>query len=910
MRSAFVRHAGIQLALGLLWTSGLFAQQTAPAQFQAPVAGAVRRTTAVSIDGRIDEAAWQQARPVTEFRQSQPNEGEAATLATEVRFLFDDEALYVAARMRDPAGRAGIRAPLARRDQLLAANGNNGSFNSLTTDKIAIAIDPYHNHLDEVLFEVNPAGVRGDQFNGDASWDPVWEAAAHVDSAGWTAEMRIPYSQLRFSRDSAQTWGLQVRRAADRINEQSMWSFRRRDESGGPAYYGHLEGLVITERPRQAELMPYVVSGGQFKHAEPDDPYRDGRDLRFNAGADFKYNLTSNLTLDATVNPDFGQVEVDPASLNLSAYETFYEEKRPFFVANRSAFSFGGANCMFCSNFSGLGVFYSRRIGRAPQLNGYVSNTSAHADAPEDATILGAAKITGRTSNGYTIGLMNAVTSRETARFVPASGDAEQTQVVEPMTNYFIGRVKKDLRQGATQIGVVATNAVRRLGGDSLLESTLRSHASAAGLDWVHSWSNRTYQWRGSLVASDVRGSADAIAATQRSSTHYFQRPDRNVSSDGLFDTDYDPTRTSLQGYGLYTRVAKQNGNFLWELQQNWRSPGFEVNDIAYLGQTDYRQSIANLVYQWTKPTRFYRNVFTIAGTQFQHNYDGLLTDHQTNAYLGVEFPNYWNLRTFAIHRATTDDDRLTRGGPVVQRIGYDFGHFQVSTDPRRAAVFDVTLRGGKGFEGTHAYTVSPGVALKPAANVFVQLGPSYNFDENAQHFVRRVADPTATAFGGARYVFSHLTTRTVSLDTRVNWTMRPDLTLQVFAQPFFASGDFTSFREFAAPRTDRMLTYGEDIGTISQNDTTRRYTVDPDGSGPAAAFTIDDPNFTARSLRGTAVLRWEYRPGSTLFFVWTQQRSGYAKFGDYDFGRDSRALLADRPENVFLVKATYWIGR
>jgi hypothetical protein len=868
-----------------------------------PVAGAARRDSPVTVDGKLDDAAWQRATPITQFRQSRPNEGQPSALRTEVRVLYDNEALYVAAKLYEPEGAKGIRAPLARRDQLLAANGNNGSFNSLTTDKVAIAIDPYHNHLDEVLFEVNPVGVKGDQFNGDPSWDPVWDAAAQIDAEGWTAEMRIPYSQLRFSRDSAQTWGLQVRRYADRINEFSMWSFRRNDESGGPPYYGHLEGLVIGKQPRQLELVPYVVTGAQYKYTNPANPYRGTRDMRFNTGADIKYNITSNLTLDAAINPDFGQVEVDPATLNLSAYETFYEEKRPFFVANRGAFGFSGSSCYFCSNFSSLSAFYSRRIGRPPQMNGYVSRSAAYADAPDDATILGAAKITGRTSNGYTVGLLNAVTTEERARFLTSTGAAEREQVVEPMTNYFVGRVRKELRQGATQIGVIATNTIRRLSGDSVLEASLRTNASAVGLDWSHAWSGRRYRWRGGVAASDVRGSEDAILATQLSSTHYYQRSDRERAL-------LDPTATSMQGWGLYTRLAKESGNWLWEVMENVRSPGYEVNDLAFLDRTDYAQTTANLAYSWTRPTTWYRSMFAIAGGIHQRNWDGATTDFQRQAFWTIEFPNYWNMRTFVIRDATTQDDRLTRGGPTVKVPGYDFGHFQVSTDPRQLAVFDVQIRGSKGFDGTRSFNFRPGVALKPASNIFVQFSPSYNFSENGQQYVRREADPTATEFGGGRYVFGYTTTRTVSLETRVNWTMRPSVTLQVYAQPFFASGDYASFREFAAPRTDEMLEYGRDVGTLTQDPSTRRYTIDPDATGPAAAFSFDDPNFTSRSLRGTAVLRWEYRAGSTLFFVWTQQRSGSSAFGDYDFRRDSRALLGDRPDNVFLIKATYWLGR
>jgi hypothetical protein len=880
------------------------AQQTAAHPTTVPVAHAARSSARLSIDGKLDEAAWATARPITQFTQSRPDEGKASSLPTEVRFLFDDEALYVAAKLGEPQGRAGIRAPLARRDQLLASNGDNGAFNSLTTDKLVVALDPYHNHLDEVLFEINPAGVRGDQLNGDASWDPVWEAAAVMNDDGWTAEMRIPYSQLRFSRDSIQTWGLQVRRVSDRLNEQSMWSFRRRDESGGPPFYGHLEGLVITERPRQLELLPYVVSGAQYKYTPSTNPYRGTRDMRFNTGGDIKYNLTSNLTLDATINPDFGQVEVDPASLNLSAYETFYDEKRPFFVANRGAFSFSGTSCYFCSNFSSLSPFYSRRVGRPPQLNGYVSSTSTFADTPDNAKILGAAKITGRTSNGFTVGLMEALANREEARFMPVAGGAEATQIVEPLTNYFVGRVRKDLRQGATQVGVITTSTVRRLDEDAVLEPTLRSTATTGGIDWSHAWSNRRYRWRGGFLATQVQGSTAAITATQLSSAHYFQRPDRD-------DVLLDPTATSMSGFGLYTRVAKENGNWLWEVMENARTAGYETNDLGFLDRTDYAQTTANVAYTQTRPNNYFRSMFAILGGIQQVNFDGVTTDMQRQAYWSAEFLNYWNLRSFVIHAPKHYDDRMTRGGPIVKNIGYDFLHLQVSTDARRAAVFDFSFEPSRSPDGTIGINLSPGIALKPAANVFLQLSPNYSYAENGQQYLLRQPDPTAPAgFAGNRYVFGNVVTKAISLSTRVNWTMKPNVTLQVYAQPFVAAGDYKSFREFAATRTDVTNTYGTDIGTITQNPTTKQYTVDPDGAGPAASFTFNDPNFTSRSLRGTSVLRWEYRPGSTLFLVWTQQRSGASAFGNTEFSRDARAMLADRPDNVFLVKATYWLGR
>jgi hypothetical protein len=914
-RAGTLRRA-IALAVAFLFgTVGVVQAQTTPARLASlPLATAAQALGAITIDGKLDESAWAKATPITDFHQQQPNEAVPPTQRTEVRLLYDERALYIGARMYDSLGAAGIHAPLARRDQLLDSNGNNGSFNSLTTDKLIVILDPYHNHIDQAWFEINPAGVRGDQFNGDPSWDPIWQAATHVDSLGWTAELRIPYSQLRFSRDSAQTWGMQIWRYTDRLNEQDMWSFRRKSEAGGPMYFGSLNGLVIGLQPHQLEILPYVESREQYKYALPGDPYHSNRYGRVSAGADVKYLLTSSLALDATVNPDFGQVEVDPATINLSAYETYYSEKRPFFVAGNSAFDFGNFSCNFCSNTSSLDVFYSRRIGRPPQLNPYVSSVAEFANTPDNTTILGAAKITGRTKAGYTLGLLDALTNREIAQYLPAPNGAEKRQEVEPLTNYFVGRVKKDMNQGATTIGGAFTSTLRQL-NDTIVANRLRRNAEVGGLDFNQTWHQREYSWIGSILGSDVGGTASAIDLTTRSSAHYFQRPDRNVTSDGIFNTKYDPNATSLQGYGFYTRVAKQTGSWFWETAQNWRSPGFETNDLSFLGRADYKWMNANVGRQWTTPGRWYRNAVLLGGGQQQFNYDGDKTDLQEQVYYGTLFPNYWNLRSFYIHHPTVLDDRLTRGGPVVMRTGFNFEEVELSTDARQRAVFDFTVQLGKGIgSDTHTLILQPGIALKPAANVFISLTPSYIADENAAQYVEAVSDPTAASFYGNRYVFAFIKTHTLSLDTRVNWTFTPNLTLQLFAQPFIASGAYSSFREFAAPRTARKLVYGKDIGTIVRTPATAtsgaEYTVDPDGAGPAAPFTFGDPDFTFRSLIGNAVVRWEYRPGSTVFFVWTQNRTGSDTNGDFDFTRERTAIFRDRPTNVFQVKVNYWLGR
>jgi len=383
------------------------------------------------------------------------------------------------------------------------------------------------------------------------------------------------------------------------------------------------------------------------------------------------------------------------------------------------------------------------------------------------------------------------------------------------------------------------------------------------------------------------------------------------VNGDGLFQTRYDPQATSLRGYGLFTRVGKDNGTLLWEAMANVRSPGFEANDLAYLDRADYTWFNGNIGGQWTTPTRWYRSIFTTIGGATEYNFDGDRTRAALQGFLGVELPNYWNVRLMGIHNVPSFDDRITRGGPVVKRAGFDVASVQVSTDARSSAVFDVTVQAASGIgDDTHAFTFSPGLALKPAANVFIQLSPSYSRNENAEQYVTSVEDPTATAFYGTRYVFGYIETTTLSLTTRVNWTFTPNLTLQLYAQPFIASGDYSSFREFAEPRTLEKSVYGQDMGAISYDEESSDYAVDPDGAGPAEPFTFANPDFTTSALRGTAVLRWEYRPGSTLYFVWTQERAGEDPVGDFDFGSAGRAIFDQRPLNVFQIKATYWFGR
>lgn len=888
----------------------LLAQPTTKSQNDPrPVAQAAKREGSVAIDGKLDEAAWAAATPIGELTQAVPNEGKAPSEKTELRFLYDESAIYVGARMFDSQGKKGVRGVLTRRDQLL----NDGS---LTSDRISLVLDPFHDKNTRIWFEVNPLGVKGDHANGDTSFDPVWEVATSIDSLGWTAEFRIPLSQLRFARDPSQIWGLQVWRTIDRLNEQDMWAFWRSNEFGGPAYFGTLEGMTLTSQPRQIEVVPYVTSRAKMERVSGADPYHSKREMLYRAGADFKLNITSNLTLDATVNPDFGQVEVDPAVVNLSVFETTFSEKRPFFISNSQYFSTGGFSCYFCNNVSSLSLIYTRRIGRSPQLAGLVGSRAEFMDATDATTILGAAKITGRTKGGLTVGLLDAVTNPETATFRLPGSTEDDTQEVEPLANYFIGRMRKDFRGGSTRIGTIATMVNRSLENTDEV-TRLRRRANVLGFDIDHRWKNRTYAFNLQTAFTNIAGDTAAIRRAQQSSARYYQRVGREETSDGLFSTDYDPTRTSLNGYGFYARLSKETGNWLWEATQNWRSPGYEVNDMGVVGRADYKWMLANVARQWTTPGKWYRFLWISTGAQQQFNYEGDRTDVDFHTNVSGTLKNYWGWGVFNIYHPSYFDERLTRGGPTVRHYGYNMYSVNLNGDSRKRLVWGFNgnvIRPVDNDEGGRV-SLSPNLTIKPSASTSITIGPSWDHDRTAQQFVTSFADENATAgFGGVRYVFGRLEQKTFSVDTRINATFTPTLTLQLFAQPFLASGHYSRFKEFARPRSGSMILYGRDNGSTltaePDPDNGTSYLVDPDGAGPAASFVIDNPDFNVRSLRGTAVMRWEYRPGSTLFFVWTQQREGFDTFGDFNFSRDRGALFRDRPTNVFQIKATYWLGR
>jgi hypothetical protein len=850
-----------------------------------PSITAVRTDAPPRLDGVLDDAVWRRAVPVTEFRRDVPSDGQPASENTEVRVLYDRDALYIGARLytRDPAT---VSRRLSRRDSF-------GVFN----DVFFVLIDSYHDHRTAFVFGVTPAGERRDLIasgdgrgSRDAGWDPVWEARTGVDSLGWTAEMRIPFSQLRFPPGDRQVWGIQFRRDIRHAGEAVDWSWAPRTEPGQASKFGHLFGLRDIPSPRRLEILPYSVSQARFTEgADRANPFDDGSRASLSGGLDLKYGLTSDLTLDVTVNPDFGQVEADPAVVNLSAFETFFEERRPFFVEGAGIMSFGIQD-------HGLNFYYSRRIGRRPSLS--ASGLAHYVDQPPATSILAATKLTGRTRSGWSVGALGAVTGAEFARLADADGIAAGRAPVEPRAGYGVLRLRRDLRDGLSGVGLLATVVGRDL-GDPVFAG-LRSSAVVAGGDFFHRFGGQRYELRGGFGLSHVRGDTTAINRAQRSSTRYLQRPDQTYFA-------YDSTRRSLSGVAGDVSFSKIGGDWLFTLSGGLISPGLELNDAGFQTQGDRLSAFGRVGRRWVQPGRVFRSFEAGMHAYQALNFGGTSIRRNAEASVNGEFLNFWGFRAGVERNFAAFDDRATRGGPLMaQPAGWEFsGH--VRSDGRRRVSGSLRLSSDTDEAGGWSWRVNPDVTFRTAGGLSVTFDPSYTRSREAAFYVGQAADPRATATFGRRYLFAALDQHTLSLTTRLNLLLAPGLSVQLYAQPFVATGDYEGFGELAGPRQFAFRTFGTGGSTLVYNPAADTYTADPDGTGPAPAITFADPDFRIRSFRSNLVVRWEYRPGSTLFLVWNQNRAFEARDPRFRALRDLGDIWGDDQRNTFLVKASYY---
>ena len=818
---------------------------------------AVREATALKLDGELTDEVWARAPKIDGFVQRDPKEGAAPTYNTEARVAYDAQHLYVAVLAHDPEP-AKITGFLTRRDT------------NSPSDWVAVVIDSYHDKRTAYEFSVNPAGVKQDKYyfndgDEDQGWDAVWDVVVAKRADGWSAEFRIPLSQLRFPPSEKPTFGFALSRQIARLNETSTWPLIAKSTSGIVSQFGELRGLELAKSPKRLELVPYTV--GELS-TEPDsgNPLVNTVDPGASVGLDMKYAITPALTLTATVNPDFGQVEADPAVVNLSAFETFFPERRPFFVEGSGVFRFD----MDCNDGSCTGLFYTRRIGRQPQLGADVPDNGFVA-SPSNTTILGATKVTGRIG-GFSVGILNALTAEEEARV--ALGTLQSTSPIEPFASYTVGRARREFaNQSAVGLMMTATN--RNVGDERSPMRVLANSAYAGGIDWDLRLLRKRYALAGYWAGTRINGTEAAIARLQENNVHSYQRPDAT-------HVEFDPTRTSLSGQSGSLAFRKISGaRVRFESNVGFKTPGFDSNDLGFIRRADQITQSNWLQWRHDRPGKYLRSFRFNLNQWGTHNYDGDRLNFGSNVNAHWTFKNNWSTGSGITRERGSFDDRATRGGPGANYDGsWNFWGY-VNTDDRKWLAFDTFLGGGTSEFGPHFFSVSPGLTFRPAPQLSVSGGFRFNkFDHDAQWVTNEESAGAPT-----HYVFARLDQRTVALTTRVNYTMSPTRSLQIYAEPFVSAGAYTGYKELVDGRAD---------------DWRARY---------APYAYADDADFNYRSFRTTNVLRWEYRPGSTLFVVWQQGRQENAPYGTFRFGRDFSGVFSVPASNVFLVKFSYWLN-
>ena len=894
---------------------GGFAQQGEPAATdarRAPLARssttAGQRTSEIHLDGVLDDAAWATVTPTSGFVQREPVEGTAAEEDTEVRVLLDDQAVWIGLRMHD-------RRPETIARQLYRRDGRGQA------DYVEVAIDPNLDRRTGYVFSVNAANVQGDRYlyddkEEDSAWDAVWASAVSVDDGGWSVEMRIPLSQIRYeASDDVQSWGFNVLRRRLATNELTLLSLVSQLQQGKVSQFGRLDGVRVPRSSRRIEARPYLVSALHRGPAEAGDPFFDGSVATNRVGVDLRYGLGAAFTLDATINPDFGQVEADPAVINLSAFESFFEERRPFFVEDARVFDFGlsgGRNSLF----------YSRRIGRSP--HGGAPDGALFEDIPDNATILGAAKLAGRTSSGLSVGALAAVTGNEKGRALFDGSGSVGDFLVEPRTEYGVLSLQQDFNDGASTVAGIVTGLQRELPEDGSFDY-LPSTSFNGGVRFEHQWNDREWALWGFLAGSNVRGSEEAITRIQTSSTHYYQRPDATRFS-------LDPTATSITGAEWRLQFERRSGEHwtgsIWAAEV---TKGFEINDLGFSGSSERLDGGIRFGYREITPGSVFRSYSFETSTFHNISHEALddawSFDSWQDAYMRgsislntrAELLNYWSGNISMSYTPDAMSRNATRGGPIMKDPGGSRLEGRFSSDRRKSVSWggNVELRRENEGGGSEV-NLGGDLRIRPSPRLEVSLRPRYQVEKTSDQYVTATSVLAYEPTYGKRYLFADLDRRTVSMETRLDWTFSPTLTLQLFAQPLLSSGDFVTYKQLSqagsfdfrtfqpgagASTAGGVLCAGGDICRVGD----RQY-VDFDRDG-AADYNFSERDFNVRSLIGNAVLRWEYRPGSTIFLVWQRRQSDRALLGDFDFGRDAGALFDAPADDRFIVKVNYWLG-
>ncbi len=842
-----------------------------------------RTESAPVINGNLDDQAWMLNNWETGLIQHDPYENRSPSQPTEFKICYDDAFLYVAIKAFDSSPDS-ITNRMSRRDN---ADG----------DMVFIGLDSYHDLRTMFIFGVSSAGVRADWImsnngqNEDFTWDPIWQAKTSIHEWGWAAEMKIPFTQLRFQKNSDEVWGMIVARQIFRHNEMSLWPAIPRDAPGMVHLAGELGGLQNVEPRKQLDIMPYGVASYNTYEPEEGNPFRTGNDYKLKTGLDAKIGVTNNLTLDLTILPDFGQVEADPSEVNLSAFETFFEEKRPFFIEGSSITNFNVG--LGDGDVGNDNLFYSRRIGRRPHR--YPStDENEYADTPAFTNILGAAKLTGKTKNGVSVGFMESLTAEVKAEI--DSAGQRSTETIEPLTNYSLARVQKDFNKGNTIVGGAVTSTIRKLDGTGM--DYLHKNATTGGFDFTQFFKDRNYMLSTSMYMSHVEGTTEAITRTQMSSARYYQKPDAD-------HVELDTNRTSLTGFGGKLEAGKIGGKWNFLLMSNWKSPGLEINDMGYQREADQVLNVLWTGYNFTEPFSIFRRMSLNNNGYMVHDFGGNLRQVGYEWNVNAGFKNFWNAGTGGGFGWLTSSTTMLRGGPAMDMPASWRYRINFSTDNRKTVSFSAgTFINGMKEDAALSVNYNMGITIRPLNTLRISLSPGYSVrNDEFQYITRRSFNDED------RYIFGKIDQKVLNMSLRINYNITPDLTVQYWGQPFIATGKYSNIKMITDPVADELSDRYHLYTDEQINMADGHYYIDEDADNNTD-YDFGNPDFNVDEWISNLVVRWEFLPGSTAFLVWSQSRDYYSPDGEFEVMNKLSDLFTDKKaNNVFLVKVSYRFG-
>ncbi len=818
------------------------------------------------IDGKLDDLCWQGLGWSGAFIQQTPSQGQSPSEPTDIKIVYDENYLYAAFKCYNH-GPGKIRPILGPRDELIG-------------DAVGIALDTYHDKQTAFEFMANASGQKSDlvhlgAYNFDYNWDAVWSAKTQVYDSLWTAEIRIPFSQLRFAQKPEQIWGMHVWRWLDRNKEESHWKLIPIDAPAMVYLFGELRGIEGIKPKVNYEFLPYLSM-----KLSPEGT--NGDKFKYGAGLSGKIGVSSDFTVDYTINPDFGQVEADPSVLNLTSYEVFYDEKRPFFLEGNSIFDYTVGSDL---------LFYSRRIGHAPSYTPTL-NEGETVSLPDNTAIISAIKLTGKTPKGLSVGVIQSFTAKENAQIRSTLGSREE--VVEPFSNYAIGRIKQDFNHGNSTLGALITATNRDINDSNL--NFLSTSAYSGGVDFQHNWKGRKYFIDVKSLFSQINGNEQAIRNLQLSSVHYFQRTDADY-------LNFDDSRTSLGGNGGAIRGGKRSGRFRANANFSWRSPGLELNDLGYLYQADILSEMLNLTYKVDKPWRYIRSYYIDFEQERDWNYGGDITLDRFKLHGYAQFKNLWSVHLNLKHYSNILDTRELRGGPALYKDGYADAELFIQSSP----VKDLMIAAGprfKWFRDNISQTDYFTFHVRWQVNNRLSITSRTIFDNSTDHhqYVKAQIINSKT-----NYLVGTIDRKTLQTTLRIEYFITPELSIQYYGNPYASIGKYRNFRFVADGRSHQLNQRYTNLNVLGLTD--KYYSVDSNGD-ESVDFRFRDPDFNYQEFHSNFVARWEFKPGSALYLVWTHTRSDYQYEHENSIGKSFGDIWNAPANNIFMLKFSYWFSR